>query len=102
MVVVVAQDVYEDLNAFEQALLECPLSMFIKYTFLYLIAGKRDGSHMSPFSKLFTDNTERCGLWLFSYFITAHRLLLACRPLVWIGVHADGLCRMGGAGCSVP
>jgi hypothetical protein len=61
VVVMVVQDVYEDLNAFEQALLECPLSMFIKYTFLYLIAGKRDGSHMSPFSKLFTDNTERCG-----------------------------------------
>jgi hypothetical protein len=37
------QEVYQDLTDFEEALLENPLSMFIKYTFLYLLAGKLDG-----------------------------------------------------------
>lgn len=51
--------VYDDLTDFEEALLENPLSMFVKYTLLYLLAGKMDGSHVVPFSQLFTDTTER-------------------------------------------
>nr|AQX92138.1 Om [Nannochloropsis oceanica] len=53
------KEVFEDLTPFEQALLENPLSLFIKYTFLYLFAGKMDGSHVVPFSPLFTDTKER-------------------------------------------
>lgn len=37
------QEIYQNLTDFEEALLENPLSMFIKYTFLYLVAGKLDG-----------------------------------------------------------
>ena len=50
---------HEELNKFEQALLECPLTMFVKFTFFYLLAGKRDGSHVNPIGTLFTDTTER-------------------------------------------
>jgi hypothetical protein len=53
------QELFGELNAFEEALVECPLTMFVKFTFIYLLAGKRDGSHVCPFGKLFTDRKER-------------------------------------------
>ncbi len=41
--------VYDDLTDFEEALLENPLSMFVKYTLLYLLAGKMDGRCVALF-----------------------------------------------------
>lgn len=53
------KELYDDLNSFEEALLQNPLTLFIKYSLLYLFMGKRDGSHINPFGVLFETNTER-------------------------------------------
>jgi len=82
----------QDLTAFEQALLENPLSLFVKYTFLYLFAGKMDGSHVVPFSPLFTDTKERvqCAV--------STLCMIVAGALVYIGLEGGkegGLARIG-------
>ena len=77
------KDVYEDLTAFEQALLENPCSLLIKYTFLYLFAGKMDGSHISPFSELFTDTKER---W---QCVVSTLSMVVAGGLVYVGLEGD-------------
>ena len=82
----------QDLTAFEQALLENPLSLFVKYTFLYLFAGKMDGSHVVPFSPLFTDTKERvqCAV--------STLCMIVAGALIYIGLEGGkegGLARIG-------
>ncbi|TFJ86925.1 hypothetical protein NSK_002013 [Nannochloropsis salina CCMP1776] len=82
----------KDLTPFEQALLENPLSLFIKYTFLYLFAGKLDGSHVLPTSPLFSGTKERiqCAV--------STLCMLVAGVLIYVGLEGGaegGLARIG-------
>ena len=53
------QETYETLSWMEKTILKHPLLNFIKFTVVYLWFGLPDGSHISPFSPLFTTTVDR-------------------------------------------
>lgn len=77
------KEIFETFSKVEEMILECPLSMFVKFTFFYLVAGKCDGSHVYPGSSLFQNTTERiqCAVSTLS--------VVACASAVYVLLEGD-------------